>query len=404
MKQKVVVIGRGYSGRLSIIRSLAKMDCDITVISLLPTLKLADKTKRNEYTLDAYSKYVSRVFYSESYNSEMLLNILMNNCADATQKTFIFPDNDFSAAVVDEYRERLKEHFYIPHIKDTAGAIKEWMDKVKQKALAKEVGLNVVQSELVEVHDTQFTIPNSISYPCFAKPLLSIAGGKSALKRCNTENELREHITHVSSLRPDVSILVEKYMVIDKEYATLGFSDGENVIIPGLLEFHKIAHGSHFGVAIQGRVFPIDGYEDLVEKFKKLVLEIGFVGIFDIDYFESEGKLYFCELNLRFGGSGYAFTKLGVNLPVIMMRSFLGEDIGELNKTINQTAFYFNERMAIDDWYSGYLTTENYFHLRDSSDIKFIENAEDPIPQRMLEKEFRNKRIKKTIKGWLGKK
>ena len=404
MKQRVVVIGRGYSGRLSIIRSLAEVDCDITIISLLPTMKLPEKTKRNDYTLDAYSKYVSRVFYSESYNTEMLLDILLNKCVDATQKTIIFPDNDFSAAVLDEYREQLKAYFYIPHIKDTAGAVKEWMDKVKQKALAKTVGLNVAQAVLIEVRDKQFTIPDTISYPCFAKPLLSIAGGKSALKRCDTENELHKHITYVGSLRPDVSILVEEYKEIDKEYATLGFSDGKNVVIPGLLEFHQIGHGSHFGVAIQGRAFPIDGYEDLVEKFKKLVIEIGFVGIFDIDFFESGGIMYFCELNLRFGGSGYAFTKLGVNLPVMMMKSFLGEDIQDMNKAINQTAFYFNERMAIDDWYGGYISTEKYYQLRDASEIKFVACDNDPLPQKRLEKEFRMKRIKKTIKGWMGKK
>ena len=320
-KHKVVVLGRGYSGRLSIIRSLAELDCDITVISLLPNMKVADKVRRNDYTLDAYSKYVSRVFYSESYNTEMLLNILLNHCVDKTQKTFIFPDNDFSAAVVDEYRDRLKEHFFIPHINDKAGAVKEWMDKVKQKELARSVGLNVANASLIEVNNGQFTIPDTIKYPCFAKPLLSVAGGKSALKRCNTKEELQTHINNVASMRSDVNILVEDFKVIDKEYAVLGFSDGKEVIIPGMLQLLNVGHGSHFGVAIHGRVFPCAGYEELVEKFRTFIKKIGFYGIFDIDFYESVGEMYFCELNLRFGGSGYAITRLGVNLPVMMIQS-----------------------------------------------------------------------------------
>lgn len=87
-----------------------------------------------------------------------------------------------------------------------------------------------------------------------------------------------------------------------------------------------------------------------------------------------------------------------------MMKSFLGEDIQDMNKAINQTAFYFNERMAIDDWYGGYISTEKYYQLRDASEIKFVACDNDPLPQKRLEKEFRMKRIKKTIKGWMGKK
>ena len=379
------------------------MDCDITVVSLIPSIKVPEKTKRNDYTLDVYSKYVSRVFYSESYNKEMLLNILLSNCIDDAQKTFIFPDNDFSAAVVDEYRVELKEHFFIPHINDTAGAIREWMDKVKQKDLAQKVGLDVAKAVLIEVHNKQFYIPETVSYPCFAKPLLSIEGGKSALKRCNTEEELRSHIMYVSSLRSDVSVLVEEFKKIDREYATLGFSDGENVIIPGLLELLKIAHGSHFGVAMQGRVFPVKGYEGLVEKFNALVKEIGFVGIFDIDFYESNGVMYFCEMNLRFGGSGYAFTKTGVNLPVMMIRSFLGEDIAGMKCAVDKEAVYFNERMAIDDWYAGFLSLSDYNKMRNDADIHFVANCDDKKPYKMLMREFRMKRVKKALKQLLGK-
>ena len=403
MKQKIVVIGRGYSGRLSIIRSLAELDCNITVISLLPSLKIAEKVKKCDFTLDAYSKYVSRVFYSESYNKEMLLDILMNHCADKTQKTFIFPDNDFSAAAVDLYRDQLKEHFYIPHINDNAGAVKEWMDKVKQKNLARSVGLNVANATLVKAHDCQFFIPDTVKYPCFAKPLLSVAGGKSALRRCNTKEDLHKHIKYVASMRTDVKILVEDFKAIDKEYAVLGFSDGKEVVIPGMLQLLNVAHGSHFGVAMRGRVFPCAGYEELIGKFKTFVKETGFYGIFDIDFFESAGVMYFCELNLRFGGSGYAITRMGVNLPVMMIRSFLGEDISGMKKAVTGEATYFNERMALDDWYAGFITMEEYKRMQRDSDIKFVANDDDKLPYEKLAKELFAKRCKKTIKHLLGR-
>lgn len=403
--QKVVVIGQGYTGRLSIVRSVAEIGCDVTIIALLPHNYYEQNLKKRK-PLDAYSKYVGKTLYCENYNDQMLIDILLEHCVDENQKTFIFPDNDFSAAAVDKHRDKLKAHFYIPHIHEKPGAVGEWMDKTKQKALAAQIGLNVVQSKLIHVRKRSFLIPEGINYPCFVKPLVSIVGGKSGLKRCNDKTKLEKHInTFLDNRRfDDVDFMVEDFKAIDREFATLGFSDGNEVIIPGLLQLLRIGHDSHFGVALQGRAFPITGYEDIVEQFKRLVKEIGFVGVFDIDFFESEGKLYFCELNLRFGGSGYAFTKLGVNLPVMMIKSFLGESIDGMNKTITNESIYFNERMAVDDWYAGYMSTEEFNKIREGSAIKFIENEVDPAPQKMLEKEFRIKKVKKTLKRWIGRK
>lgn len=403
--QKVVVIGQGYTGRLSIVRSVAEIGCDVTIIALLPHYYYEKNLKKRK-PLDAYSKYVGKTLYCENYNDQMLIDILLEHCVDENQKTFIFPDNDFSAAAVDKHRDKLKAHFYIPHIHEKPGAVGEWMDKTKQKALAAQIGLNVVRSKLIHVRKRSFLIPEGINFPCFVKPLVSIVGGKTGLKRCNDKTKLEKHInTFLDNRRyDDVDFMVEDFKAIDREFATLGFSDGKEVIIPGLLQLLRIGHDSHFGVALQGRAFPITGYEDIVEQFKRLVIEIGFVGIFDIDFFESEGKLYFCELNLRFGGSGYAFTKLGVNLPVMMIKSFLGESIDGMNKTITNESIYFNERMAVDDWYAGYMSTAEFNKIRKESAIKFIENEVDPAPQKILEKEFRIKNVKKTIKRWIGRK
>ena len=404
MKPRVVIIGQGYTGRLSIVRSVAGMGCDITLIVLCSHKTFARRRVKIRKPLDAYSKYVGEVFYSENYNDTMLMDILLNHCVCPGQKNFIIPDNDYSAAAVDRYRDRLSEYFYCPNIHEEAGAVEAWMDKVRQKTLAKQLGLNVVNSVLIEIKNRQYLIPDSIQYPCFVKPLLSINGGKSALKKCNSEKALRNHIANVLTMRDDVDILVEEFKSIEKEYATLGFSDGEEVIIPGLLELLKIGHGSHFGVAVQGRVFPTTGFEDLVGKFKRMVQEIGFVGIFDFDFFMSGGEMYFCELNLRFGGSGYAFTRMGVNLPVMMMKFFRGESLDGLQKTISGEATYFNERMAMDDWYLGYISTEEFCKTKAESDIRFIESADDPVPQEMLEKEYKIKRIKRVIKQCLGMK
>ena len=201
--------------------------------------------------------------------------------------------------------------------------------------------------------------------------------------------------------RQNVQVMVEEFKNIEKEYAILGFSDGKEVIIPGILEILTLAHGSHFGVAIQGRVSPLLGFEDLIGKFQKYIQSIGFIGIFDIDFYKSDGKIYFGELNLRFGGSGYAYTKMGVNLPAMFVKYMYGESIQQMQKTIQTCATYLHERMLIDEWYLDYISKEEYNKLLNTSDIRFLENIDDPKPSMRYQKTVLLRRIKKKIKNCL---
>ena len=405
MKNKVVIIGQGFTGRLSIVRSVAEMECDITLI----VLTHRDKTTGGlieDKPIDAYSKYVNRTLYCETYNKEMLIDLLLTQCVDPNQKTFIFPDNDFSAAAIDQSLDVLKEHFYCPNINWKQGAVVEWMNKERQKQLAQEVGLNVPNSLVIEIKDKKHSIPETIEYPCFVKPLVSLVGAKLGLKKCNNRNELEKHLTKLPTLNEryrNIKLLVEDFKKIDREFALLGFSDGREVVIPGIIEILQLAHGTHFGVAVQGKVYSIEDY-NLIEKFSELIKRIGFVGIFDIDFYESNDLIYFAEINMRFGGSGYAYTKTGVNLPVMMIKSFLGDNIDGMNKKIVQCATFFNERMAFDDWYNGYMSTKKFLHLKKTSQINFIYDDSDTQPQKVFMRDFIRKFLKKTVKQLIGKK
>ena len=62
MKQKVVIIGHGYASRLGVIRSVAQIGCEITVIAMTG-YRRDGKTLNTRKPIDCYSKYVSNVYY-----------------------------------------------------------------------------------------------------------------------------------------------------------------------------------------------------------------------------------------------------------------------------------------------------------------------------------------------------
>lgn len=397
MRQKVVIIGHSFSSRLSIIRSVAQIRCEITVI-VMTSFKRGGKTLHHKKTIDCYSKYVSHVYYCHRKDKEELIRILLEHCTDSQQKVVLFPDSDDTVAAIGNYQYRLSDHFCFPHICNGSGSIAFWMDKIHQKEAARSVGLNVADGIVISIKDGEYVIPDGVVYPCYTKPLATMNGGKGGMHRCDNETELKNALNEYITTRTRTgNILVEEYKEIDTEYALLGFSDGKEVVIPGMMQLLVISKKNK-GIALQGKVMPVDGFEEVIDKFKQFVLSIGFVGVFDIDFYKSDNLIYFCEMNLRFGGSGYAVTKMGCNLPAMMVEYFTGGNTDTWKKNITGEAIYTNERMCLDDWANGYITLDEYKRHMKSADIRFIQDNDDPQPQKAYQRTFFSRRLSMLVK------
>lgn len=396
MPPKVVIIGHGYLSRLALIRSLGQADYDVTVIV---TMYGDVNTTR---PLDCYSKYVSEVYYCNARDNDGLIKILIENCVCKEQKTVIIPDSDWAASIIDNNRDLLSAHFLFPYIKDENIFVSDMMDKECQKQLAKEIGLAV--PGITKLHIENGIIPdlNEVHYPCFTKALTTMVGGKQWFKKCSSDMELRNALTKFAK-GGDADILVEDFIDIEKEYAVVGITDGENVIIPGIIQFVENCQ-CHLGIARKGKILPIKGYEELIEQFKQYVKATKFVGLFDIDFLYSKGVFYFCEMNFRYGGSGYAYTMSGVNLPALFVNVVTGKrDLDDIKTSVVKEQTYVNERMLLDDLSAMNITISDFNRATRTADIRFIHNVNDPKPEQLFSKMVLKAKTKYLLKKLLGR-
>ena len=398
--RKVVVIGNSFATRLAVVRALAGMDCEITVVCIgfYPELRRGTTPPT---PADCYSRYVSRyLFFERKEGRDGLVQLLLNECADSREQVLLIPTSDFSVVAIDTNQHLLKEKFIFPHIRHEEGAIERWMNKELQKAQARKAGLTAPDSIVLRATNNVYQIPTDIHVPCFTKPLASIGGGKHCQRRCNTLQELQAVVSMAERLGI-TELLVEDYIDIATEYAVLGWTDGKDVFIPSVISF-IVGSKCHRGIAMLGRVMPPDGFESLLEQFKSLILSIGYVGIFDIDFFESHGVFYFAEINFRIGGSCHAVTAAGANLPAMMVSSMLGLPLVGHVKPVESTYTYVNERMCLDDWCRGYISSARFRRYVKSADISFVVDDKDPNPAKAFDRErrknvFNIKRIAKLI-------
>ena len=389
MAHRVVIIGQFFNNRLAILRPLGELGYDISVIAL------ERKKRRN---IDSYSRYVSNYYLCSKDSADDLLTILLTKCVEENQKVILIPIDDFSVYVLDHNYAELKQYFILPNIHDRQGAVVEWMDKNKQKGLAREIGLQVADSKSLSIVDGSYDIPSNILYPCFIKPQSFTLKAKKVLHRCDNEMELKKTLDSISRQYANIVVMIEDYKRIEREYAVVGVSNGCEVIIPGVIEIMSMGRGTGTGVAKTGCIVPITEYERLIEKFKIFVQRIGFVGIFDVDFYLCDNQFYFGELNLRYGGSGFVIFKKGINLPGMLVRSLLGESIGKMQKYIVSSSTYTNEKVCLGDWYGCYMTTKAYYNTIKSSDFQLISDKEDPEPEKAFKRYFAKMFIKRIFK------
>ena len=385
-KPRVVVAGRNYCSNLCMARSLGQAGYEVEVVRIFQV-----RPKRTDLMKllkpDAYSKYVKAFHICIANRKPKTIVKKLIRIADPYRKMLLIPSDDLVANIADEYMKKLSPYYVMPNVDHTPGEINRLMSKSIQKELAKEAGLPVINSCVIDAYHGLFTIPKTVTYPCFIKPNVSKNSSKSRIKRCEDEEELRGYLTEFSKNKR-IQMLVEDYVEIGREYSILGVSAGANVAAPGYFGAVEGGHDGRRGVAMIGMIRPTAEQQKLIDDISEFISTLNFEGLYDVDLIETvDGKMYFVELNMRFGASGYAVTESGANLPGMFADYMLFKKPVDPNCRIDEAGKTFiSEKVMIEEYISGYLTKEEMSKHMKAVDVHFVSNEKDPKPYRHFKK------------------
>ena len=177
--------------------------------------------------------------------------------------------------------------------------------------------------------DTETAVANAreIGYPVLVRPSY-VLGGR-AMEIVYREEELRHYMENAVRVSPDHPILTDRYLV-GKEVEVDAISDGETVIIPGIME-HIERAGVHSGDSIA--VYPP---QNITEDQKKVLTDytirlakgLNIVGLLNIQYVISEGEVFVLEVNPRSSRTVPFLSKItGIPMANLAMQAILGEKL-----------------------------------------------------------------------------
>lgn len=225
----------------------------------------------------------------------------------------------------------------------------------------KKLGLKQPQGDTATTPEQVKKIAHRLGYPVLVRPSY-VLGGR-AMEIIYSDDELDEYLSKHAPANGDHPILIDAYLE-GKECEVDAICDGENVLIPGIME-HIEQAGIHSGDSMA--VYPPQSFsqkikEQIVEITAKLAVELKCVGIMNIQFIVHQGEVYVLEVNPRASRTVPFLSKItGIPMAQVATRAIMGESLvhqgykpglapESQNVSVKAPVFSFNKLADVDSY------------------------------------------------------
>lgn len=300
-----IVFSMEHYNPLGIVRSLGEAGHNPVAIIL-----------KNNRPITSRSRYIKKLHLVNSIEEGYTL--LLERYGQEKHRPFVYTSDDKIESFLDDHYIEIKERFHFFNAGER-GRVAKYMNKYTLCQMAQKHGLSLAETVSVK----KGMIPDKLVYPIITKSIASTVGGwKKDVFICHSDEELKNAYKKIQS--PEV--LLQRYVKKKNELEFYGFSidKGRKMFISIAADYLYLLPEtySHY-MTIRNPPLP-----SLQQKIGAMIEEIGFEGIFSIEFLVDENdKLYFLEINFRNATWSYSSTCAGMNLPILWAEATLKQDI-----------------------------------------------------------------------------
>ena len=173
-------------------------------------------------------------------------------------------------------------------------------------------------------------VAEELEYPVLVRPSYVLGG--QGMEITYEAHQLERYLINAFDRDPENPVLIDRYLM-GREIEVDALSDGENILIPGIME-HLERAGIHSGDSTT--LYPsVNIPEHIKEKIitctQMLAKELKVLGMINIQYIEYKNDLYIIEVNPRSSRTVPYISKVtGVPIIDLAVEAMLGKKIPEL--------------------------------------------------------------------------
>ena len=222
----------------------------------------------------------------------------------------------------------------VPIIGTSPDAIDRAEDRKRFKEMLIGLGLNQPPNDIAHSYEEVMEVAGRIGYPLVVRPSY-VLGGR-AMEIVHDKEDLVQYLTSVVKASPDHPILVDGYLTGAVEIDVDAVSDGETVVIGGIME-HIEEAGVHSGdSSCSLPPYNLGRYhlDEIRRITKMLALELKVKGLMNLQLALKDGEVYVLEVNPRASRTiPFVSKAIGVPLAKIGARVMAGKTLEELGYT-----------------------------------------------------------------------
>ncbi|MFU8805431.1 MAG: carbamoyl-phosphate synthase large subunit, partial [Bradymonadaceae bacterium] len=232
------------------------------------------------------------------------------------------------------------------------GTSPEVIDRTEDRQLFKEIidKLEIRQPDASTVNTWEegLAVSKELGFPLMVRPSYVLGG--QAMEVAHDDEGFKEVFKHALLESPGNPVLIDKFLNQAVEIDVDCISDGENAVIGGIME-HIEEAGVHSGDS--ACVLPPFNLPEAVlrtvrEQTIAMALELGIVGLMNVQFAVQEHRVFVLEVNPRASRTiPFVSKAIGVPLAGMAARVMLGEKLIDLGLTVERIPPYFSVKESV---------------------------------------------------------
>ena len=249
------------------------------------------------------------------------------------------------------------EEFGAPVLGTPVDAIDRAEDRDRFDAVCRAIGARTPDNGMATSEEEALTVAAEIGFPVLVRPSY-VLGGR-AMRIVYDEPSLQRYFEEAAKASPDHPVLIDSFLEDAFEADVDCLCDGTDVVIGGIMQHIEDAgvHSGDSACVLPPYLLSGDALDEIRNLTRKFALELGVVGLMNVQYAIRDGVVYVLEVNPRASRTiPFVSKATGVPLARLASRVMAGERLADLDVpeeppvpgvAVKEAAFPFN-RFDVD--------------------------------------------------------